>query len=287
MIVENGKLITPAPAPATAATTGIDPMAVMGVTSNLLSFQSQATEMEAAAEGSLLTAAGADEEAAAYGTATGISEESQRTEAIAESVRQIQQTRAIDQTIGGISAGVAANGFQQSGSALDIMQSSYQQGYLSQQISGLQSQQVQRGYMEQSAAAKGEMAAAGVRGDAARLLSEAQMSSSNSAKANQAALTNALTQLLSGDPNAQQLVNDLMTGNIAGAQADALLYNPAGADQPLATSTTPDENAKQTATSASFGTVWAQPDIHGLLMDGTSGLVQQTGDSNINVKFVA
>lgn len=287
-LAQIARLTQPA-APASA--TGVNPLDLQGVTGNLLTFQSQAREFEAASQGSSLTAAGADAEAAAYGTAADISDESQRTEAIAERVRQVQMTRNIDQTVGGISASVAANGFVQSGSAIDIMQSSLQQGYLSQQISGLQSQQTQRGYMEQAAAANGEMAAAGVRGDAARLLAESQASASTSAKASQAALTQALTQLLAGDPNAQKLVDDLTSGNIAGVQADALLYNPAGEGNPLGTSASPPSLGAADLVNAAPATpaTWALPNVYGNLIDGSFGLVQGTPEAKAStgLKFVA
>lgn len=219
----------------TAAGKGVDPLLLQSSVGQLLGFQGQADEYAAAAEGSRLNATGAGIEAAAYGTAAGIATGNEQSEAIAESVRQIQIMRNVNQTVGGISASVAANGFQQSGSALDIMRSSYQQGALEQQISGLQSEQTQRGYLSQAAAANGEMGAATARQLAALSLADAQDKAGASATANQAALSHALTQLLAGDPNAQQLVNDLTSGNISGATADALLYNPAGSTNPLAT----------------------------------------------------
>lgn len=255
MIIADGKIAAP-----TAANTGVDPLALRSTVADLLGFKSQAQELEAAAAGTLLTAAGADAEAAAYGTAAGIVGENQRVEAIAENVRQIQIMRNVDQTVGGIKAAVAGNGFQQSGSAIDIMRSSLQQGYLSTQISGLASSQTQRGYMEQAAAASGEMAAAGTRGDAARLLATMQASAGKSATANQAALTDALGKLLSGDPNAQGLVDALMAGDLAGVQAGALLYNPNGGGNPLATADTGAGAIDKTALldPRSHGTVWAQ-----------------------------
>jgi hypothetical protein len=214
---------------------GVDPLNLSASVATLLGLQGDATAYAAAAEGSLLTAKGADIEAAAYGVAAGIATENQRGEALAEQVRQVQIMREIDQTIGQQKAATAANGFQMSGSALDIMQSSYQQGYLSQQISGMQSTQVQRGYMEQAAAATGEMEAATVRGDAARLLAEQQSATSATATANAAAMTNALTSLLNGDDEATQLVADLTAGDTEAVLADTLAFNPLGPDQPLPT----------------------------------------------------
>lgn len=229
---------TPTGAPTAAPSvtgTGVDPLALQKSVADLLGFQSEQATLDAAAAGSALTAQGAQVEADAYGMAAGIATGNQQSEAIFEGVRQTQIMRGVDKTVGGIRADVAGNGFAQSGSALDLMRSSYSQGYLAEQISGMQSEQVQRGYMEQAAAANGEMTAAQTRALAAQELSTAQSSASATSKANQAAMTDALTKLLAGDPNAQKLVNDLMAGDVAGAEADALLYNPNGAGEPLGT----------------------------------------------------
>lgn len=270
--------------PTTSTNKGVDPLALQSSVADLLGFQSQAQQYDAAAAGSEMSALGADAEAAAYATASGIATENAGTEAIAESIRQIQIMREVEQTVGGISASVAANGFQQSGSALDLMASSYRQGYLSQQISGMQSGQTQRGYLEQAAAANGEMAAAQTRGGAARILAEMQASAGNSARANQAALTDALTKLLAGDENAQQLVDSLLAGDIAGASASALLYNPNGPDKPLGTATsTPDVDpfaAVRTPTSPGpMGTAGAP-------LPSTIGTPLAVIGEGWNVKFV-
>ena len=220
-------------------TSGVDPLNLQGAVNDLLGFQGDAEAYAAAAEGSRYTAEGAAIEAAAYGTAAGIAEENARTEVIAESIRQVQIAKDVDRTVGSIKAATAANGFQQSGSSLDIMASTMREGYLSQQISSMQSQQVERGHLAQQAAAEGEMEAALVRQEAALSLAEAQDQSALSATANEAALTSALTQLLAGDENATQLVTDLTAGDTSAVLSDVLLYNPNGADAPLITAEPP------------------------------------------------
>ena len=222
---------------------GVDPLALSGAISDLLGFEADAAQYKAAAEGSRLDAEGAALEADAYRIAGGIAGENQRVEAMSESVRQIQIQKQVDQTIGAQKARTAANGFQLSGSSLDIMASSTREGLLSQQISGVQSQQTQSGYLAQAAAAEGEMKAAGVRGSAATKLSEAQDAAGGKAIENQTALSGALTQLLSGDPNAQKLVDDIMAGDTSAVQADVLLYNPGG--DALATAT-PEKSFAET-----------------------------------------
>ena len=220
-------------------TSGVDPLNLQGAVNDLLGFQGDAEAYAAAAEGSRYTAEGAAIEAAAYGTAAGIAEENARTEVIFffnDTATTEIYTRSI---VGSIKAATAANGFQQSGSSLDIMASTMREGYLSQQISSMQSQQVERGHLAQQAAAEGEMEAALVRQEAALSLAEAQDQSALSATANEAALTSALTQLLAGDENATQLVTDLTAGDTSAVLSDVLLYNPNGADAPLITAEPP------------------------------------------------
>ena len=239
-------------------TSGVDPLNLQGAVNDLLGFQGDAAMYAAAAEGSRYAAEGAGIEADAYRVASGIAEENARTEVIAESIRQVQIAKDVDRTVGSIKAATAANGFQQSGSSLDIMASTMREGYLSQQISGMQSQQTQRGHLEQQAAAEGEMGAALVRQEAALSLAEAQDQTALSATANEAALTSALTQLLAGDENATQLVSDLTAGDTSAVLADVLLYNPNGADAPLITAEPPTNTADN-----DFATTAGATDIMG------------------------
>ena len=220
---------------------GVDPLNLRGAVNDLLGFQGDYAQYTAAAAGSRFDAEGAAIEADAYRIAGGIAGENLKAEQQAENVRQIQLTRQIEKTAGSISAATASNNLQMSGSAVDVMAASMKEGYLAQQISTLSSAQAQRGYLEQAAAAEGQMKAAQVRGEAALSLAGAQDAAAASALANQTALSGALTQLLSGDENATQLVSDLTAGDIAAVQADVLLYNPNGADQPLVTAEPPVE----------------------------------------------
>lgn len=227
---------------------GANPLDLSGIVSDITGLQSQATMAAASAEGNRLAAQGAQAEADAYSVSAQIAGINQEQEAIAEGVKEIQMTRELDQTVGSQKATVAGHGFQSSGSAVDVMLSSYRQGYLAQQMSAMQSETTQRGYLEQQAAATGHMKAAEVRRDAALNLAGAQDQQSAAATANQTALTGALTQLLSGDENATKLVNDITNGDIAGATADALLYNPPGNDQSLGVV----EDTKQNPTVRTF-----------------------------------
>jgi lipopolysaccharide export system protein LptC len=215
---------------------GVDPSLLKGAVNDLLGFKASQEQYDAAAQGARLTAEGAGIEAGAYRTAAGLAGESAKDEALMEAVRQVQIDTQVNQTIGGIKADVAGANFQQSGSAIDIMAASTRQGLLSQQISGYQSQQTQRGFLGEQAAAQGEAAAADVRQTAALALADQYDANSASAVAQEAAMTNALTQLLSGDENAQQFTSDLLSGNTTNLTADVLLYNPVGETNTLATS---------------------------------------------------
>lgn len=268
---------TPTPTDAPGSGAGVDPLALAAAVNDLMGFQADAETYKAAAEGSRFSALGAGIEAEAYGTAAGIAEENARTEQIAESVRQVQITKEVDRTVGSIKAATAANGFIQGGSALDIMASTMREGYLSQQISGMQSQQAERGHLEQQAAAQGEMAAAGVRQMAALSLAAAQDKTSLSATANQTALSGALTQLLAGDPNASKLVADLMAGDLSAVNADLMLYNPGGSSL-----VTASDGAAEADTASVFAQrdAWRPPSVW-----SQSGGFVQGSNPNISIGF--
>lgn len=226
-----------------STTTGVSALDLRASVNDLLGLKGKEEEYKAAAEGARYTSKGAALEAEAYGLAAGSAEQSAADEALLEQVREVQIATQVDQTLGDIKASVAGGNFQQSGSAIDILASSTRQGYLSQQISGYQSVQTQRGFLEQAAAAEGEQAAAVVRGEAADKLAAQYDTSATSAAANATALTGTLTKLLGGDDKATTLVNDLLAGNVENLSADVLAYNPPGEDEPLATSADTDTAA--------------------------------------------
>lgn len=222
------------PGSGTGGSTGsVNPLSLQTTMDELLGFQSQATELKAASDASLVSVAGAKAEADAYQHAADYAGGNQQTEALAEQVREYQIDRSVNKTVGSEKAAVAANGFTQSGSGLDIMASSYRQGYLQTQISAMNSEEVQRGYLESQAASQGDVAAANVRAQGAQTLSDAQLAASNAATANAGALTSAMTSLLAGDESAQALVTALTTGDTAGALAATATYNPNGPGAPL------------------------------------------------------
>jgi len=232
----------------------VNPLDLQPLFDDLLGFQSKSTELKTASDASLVSVQGANAEAAAYQTSADLAGGNQQTEAIAESVRQLQIERGVTKTIGSEKAAVAANGFTQSGSALDIMQASMREGYLTQQLSAMQSVETQRGYLASAAASEGEMNAALVRASGAQQLADAQLKASTDATAQAAAITDQINQLLSDSKN--------------------------GTLTPGA----PAANATDRYAGDNWGPMtWGAPNIYGQLINGSFGLVQHAPGNTTNV----
>jgi hypothetical protein len=104
-------------------------------------------------------------EAATYGSAEDIAAANARLATISGQVEQEQEQVQLGQTIGAQKAAVAGGGFAESGSALDLLRSSTQQGLLQQQITGTQAALQSGGYAEQAQAYAGEASAATAAGN--------------------------------------------------------------------------------------------------------------------------
>lgn len=214
----------------TATTNGVDPLLLQSTMDDLLGFNSTATEMKGASDASLVSVTGANAEAAAYGQEAAFAQGNAETEALAEGIRELQISQGVDKTVGSQKAAVASNGFTQSGSALDIMSSTYRAGYLTTQLSAMESAQVQAGYLESAAAANGEMAAAQQRAAGAQALADSQLAASNAATANAAALTDAMTKALNGEDTG--IGTDPNTDITQTSPLPKTASNPFGLDQP-------------------------------------------------------
>jgi hypothetical protein len=105
--------------------------------------------------GSLFSSAGSAAEASAYKQAAAYSQQNAEIAKQAEQIQVTQAQRAIYQTIGGQQAQYGAAGLAESGSAMDILKSSQQQGNLQMQMLHAQGQINQNAYMEQAAANTG------------------------------------------------------------------------------------------------------------------------------------
>jgi hypothetical protein len=105
-------------------------------------------------------AAGDLQEAGAYGTAAGIATANSRLALIGGDIEQAQEGIKLGQTIGSQRAAVSAGGFANSGTALNLLRSSTQQGHIQQQITGVNAELQSGGFQEQAAAAGAEGSAA-------------------------------------------------------------------------------------------------------------------------------
>jgi hypothetical protein len=106
-------------------------------------------------------------EAASYGNAADIATNSATLADVAGQVQEYQNTRAVNATVGSQRASVAAAGLSNSGSALALARSSFQQGYLQNQMTRIQSLTREGGFLEEAAAARAEQQAATTAGDIA------------------------------------------------------------------------------------------------------------------------
>jgi hypothetical protein len=127
------------------------------------------------AVGDLYAAEGDQAEAANYEQAAGLSREEAKFTESSTNISEMQATRQITQSIGGVKAAYGASGLAQSGSALDVLGSSAQQGSLTKSAIGYQGLQQEYQYQEQAVsydnmaaaaenAAQGSDVAAGISG---------------------------------------------------------------------------------------------------------------------------
>jgi hypothetical protein len=98
----------------------------------------------------LFASQGDKAEAAQYRQASQDALEAAQFQQILTGVQQTQEKRALTMTIGSEQAGYATSGLAASGSALDVMRASTQQGALQQQVSAYQGAQQEYGYEEQA-----------------------------------------------------------------------------------------------------------------------------------------
>jgi hypothetical protein len=106
--------------------------------------------------------------------AAALADQNAQFTAMSTGIKEAQQNREVTQALGKTTAEVAGAGFAQSGSALDILRDSAQQGSLAKAVTSEQGQITEAGYQEQAASYTNMAAAAG---DAAKGESLAQIGS--------------------------------------------------------------------------------------------------------------
>lgn len=127
---------------------------------SLFGLEGQASEELAASQSEGIIAGGDIAEAGAYGTAGAIATANSRLALVGGDIEQAQEAIKLGNTIGSQRAAVSAGGFANSGTALNLLRSSVQQGHIQQQITGVNAQLQSGGFMEQAEAAAAEGSAA-------------------------------------------------------------------------------------------------------------------------------
>lgn len=202
------------PSAAPAASSPQETSLLTSITGDIGTLKGLAATNAANATGATTQAAGYSREAEAYDTVGGIADENAKIEGISGNIKQLQLNRGIQRTLGAQRASVAAAGFASSGSSLDIMKSSIQEGYLADQLIRTQSSVTQGGYLEQGAAARAEGAGARVASTAATALAQSYAAAGATATANAANETSALSTYLAGRPATPE--SALVTSTLAG-----------------------------------------------------------------------
>src|SRR5579859_2581924 len=164
--------------------------------SSILGLQSTAVTDAANATAANTSATGYEAEGGAYQTAADIATQNATVAGIGGTVKALQEQRATNVTIGAQKAGVAAAGFGAAGTSLDLLRSSMQQGYVTQQLTGIQTQLTKGGYIEEAAASAAEKAAAEGTAGAARATAASDTTAANMARATAASETAALNNFL-------------------------------------------------------------------------------------------
>lgn len=105
---------------------------------------------DASAESLRLKAQGDLAEASQYDLAQTLAQQNAQFTQASTGIQQQQQVRNTTMQIGGQKAAISGGGFAESGSGLDILRDSAQQGALAKEVIGQQGQMTQAGYEEQA-----------------------------------------------------------------------------------------------------------------------------------------
>lgn len=164
--------------------------------SDILGLDKEAFTDKTAATAAGIQTTGYGKDADAYGKAADIAGGNAQLEEAAGAVQEYQQQREINATIGTQRADVAAAGFKESGSNVDLLRSSLQQGYLTTQLTRTQTNLTEGGYLEQQQAGLAEQQGARTASDAAAAARDAYTSAGSLATANAANETAALNSYI-------------------------------------------------------------------------------------------
>jgi hypothetical protein len=224
-----------------------DTALLQSITSDIGSLTATAAQNTAGSEAAATQAAGYQKETEAYNTVGAIAAENATVEGVAGNIKQLAANRQVNVTLGSQRAAVASAGFANSGSSLDIMKSSIQQGYLNQQIIQTQTALTQGGFLEEGAAAQAEAAGGQVASNAALSLSQAQAAAGQLATANAANETAAINAYLASTGGVNSPSRALVTSTLTGDANLPTTFSPTGG------STTGGSDAAQGANNALRG----------------------------------
>jgi hypothetical protein len=208
-------------APATPANNPADTGLLRSSVADILGLRAQATTDAANAAAQEISARGLGLEAEAYGTAAGIAGDNAMLAGIAGEITALREAREVRRTVGAQRAAVASAGFGASGTSLDLLRASFQEGHLSDQLIRTQTSLAQGGYLQEGAAARAEGMSASFASEAALSLARTHRAAGSLATANAAAQTEALAAYISSTSGgapltpAQQLALSALSGDPA------------------------------------------------------------------------
>ena len=210
---------------------------IKGVVSDILTQQGQAAQYTASAAAQGIYAQGYQAEAGAYGSAQQIAQQNAALAGVAGDVQAAQEARKVVQTVGSQRAQIAAAGFANSGSALDLSRSSMQQGHLADQLIRTQTAINQGGFLEQGAAAQAETAAVSYASQAALTLQQQQAAAGVTATTSAANETKALIDYLHTTTTGATPAGRLALSTLTGPNGQPLLTAPDATVAPTFTPT--------------------------------------------------
>lgn len=186
-----------------------------GTVTDVMSLKEKAALDAANAKAAAASAAGYGKEIDAYGNVKKITDNEALIAQVSGDITGIQQHQELMQNLGTQRATTATAGFTNSGSSLDVLRSSMQQGYLRQQLLETQTSLNVAGYLSQGLAADAESAAAAAARDSALALGEGYTNAAAIATANAANETAGLTSFLKGTTltAAEKLILNPLTGD--------------------------------------------------------------------------
>jgi hypothetical protein len=202
------------PSTAAGGAVAADTALLAGITADIGSNKALAAQNEANARAKATEAEGYQREIEAYATVGAIAEQGFTVEGIAGNIRQLQAGRAVQRTIGKQRAETASAGFADAGSSLDLLRSTLQEGYLTDQLIRSGTSLAQGGYLEQRAAAEADAAGARLASDAALELSRSYTAAGELATANAANQTKALQDYLTATGGITDPTRALVTSTL-------------------------------------------------------------------------